>query len=755
MESLHNVSLFPKLYQYAIVACDIEQIYSGVKSGQWAGPVNAVRAAYKAGNKKEAERLKGNLAGFTPSGTFEGGHRAGQLRSYNQLVGLDFDHVGDLSTLSAKFRTLPTTLVMFVSPSGQGLKVFVQVDSPVTRHAVAYRYVAEAYEQAGGVASDPKCKDISRCCYVSYDPDAWYNPDAEVFHVPDSPEAASLTPIADFARQYLERHPAIEGCRNQTVYTLGCEANRRGFAEADTAHVCRLLLQGEGFPEAEIKKALHSAYQGNTDEHNTSGTRCGHFTDTCGHSAVRDAQPLTGLSEEEGETLREQTPVFPQEVYDNLPPLLTEALEGYDSPRERDMALMAAIGVLSTCLPGMWGRYKDHDYHANLYVIDIAPAASGKGCIDDMRHLADRWDELLRIESERHEKEYLQALEEWELKKTEARRQHKVPDMADVPVKPTACHFLIPAQLSKAKLLIHLADNGKTGCLIVDSEIDTLVTAARQEYGLFDDILRKAYHHESAGSSKKGDNEFIRADHPCLSIVLGGTPAQFSRLIPNAENGLMSRLLLYTCRTSPVWQDVSPREGSPESRSQRIARLAGTVEQIASRLREHPLRFSFTRGQWAALNKRYKQLLEEAGQFCPEEFQSVVKRHGLMQFRIGMLFTGLTLGASEEALPGYCTCNDSHFRAAEAIATLCLEHSRLLMTQLRPADDHPELTLPFKFRDVFDRLPASFTSQEAYALGTAYGLNERTVRRFLKRISPLYIKRVNKGIFLKNTPPAA
>ena len=755
MERQHNVSLFPKLYQYAIVACSIEQIYTWIKSGKWAKEIDRIRKAHAAGNKEEVKLLKGELAGFTPSGTFLGGHRAGQIRSYNQLVGLDFDHVKDLATLSAVFRAMPETLMMFVSPSGEGLKVFVRVDSTAARHPTAYRYVADVYERAGGVASDPKCKDISRCCYVSYDPEAWHNPEAAVFHIPDTPDAISLTPVATFAQQYLERHPAIEGCRNQTVYNLGCEANRRGFSEEETARVCRLLLRDESFSDAEIAQALRSAYQGNTDEHNTSQKANGHFTDTTDTRCISAAPPLSGISDEEGETLREQTPCFPLEVYDNLPPLLREALEGYADARERDMALLSAIGVLSACLPGMWGRYKDDDPLANLFVVIVAPAASGKGCIDDMRHLADRYDLLLRIESERREQEYLQALEDWELKKQEARRLKQTLKVSDAPVKVSACHFLIPAQISKAKLLVHLADNGIGGCLIADSEIDTLVSANKQEFGLFDDLLRKAFHHEPVGSSKKGDNEFIRVDRPRMSIVLGGTPSQFTRLIPNAENGLMSRLLLYTCRTSPVWQDVSPREGVGESRSQRMARLSEAVEQIACRLREHPLRFGFTRKQWRTLNDRYRKLLEEAGQFGPEEFQSVVKRHGLMQFRIGMLFTGLTIGADPEALPGYCTCSDAHFTAAEAIARVCLEHSRLLMTQLHPADDHPELTFPFKFRDVFSRLPESFTLQDAYALGTAAGFNERTVRRFLKRINPTYIRKINKGLYQKTTAPAA
>ena len=58
---------------------------------------------------------------------------------------------------------------------------------------------------------------------------------------------------------------------------------------------------------------------------------------------------------------------------------------------------------------------------------------------------------------------------------------------------------------------------------------------------------------------------------------------------------------------------------------------------------------------------------------------------------------------------------------ALAITLCCLEHSRLLMTQLRAPQDQPELTLPLKFRSVYDALPSSFTLSEVYRLAALEG----------------------------------
>ncbi|MFQ6927504.1 MAG: hypothetical protein ACLRS8_04470 [Parabacteroides merdae] len=67
----------------------------------------------------------------------------------------------------------------------------------------------------------------------------------------------------------------------------------------------------------------------------------------------------------------------------------------------------------------------------------MAPAANGKGCINDMRHPADLYEELIKTETGQAEAEYMQALEEWEQKKAEAHQKHRSVVVKDAP-KPAA-----------------------------------------------------------------------------------------------------------------------------------------------------------------------------------------------------------------------------------------------------------------------------------------------------------------------------
>lgn len=725
----HSISFFERLYLPSSKPCTLEEIIILIRTHRWEYPIVAYRTALAAGDKEECRQQKKQLPGFTPSGLFEGGHRANQLVTYSQIAGLDFDHVADPEGLAARLRGQPSTLALFVSPGGQGLKVFVAVDTGSDEHPAAFAAVAAHYERLAGLFCDRACKDISRCCYVSYDPEAYYNPEAEVF----SP--SSVVPAQVFVHDWLRSHPALEGNRNQTVYRLGCEANRRGFSYEETAAFCTPLLTAPDFTEEEIRQALSSAYQGNSEERST-------LPATLGTEAALTAPPLIS-----GEELRESTSFLPAGLAADLPTILSEAIRFYTDPRERDMALLSACTVLSACLPGVWGVYNRKRVYPHLFTVEVAPAANGKGCINDMRRLADRYASLIENETKRKEEAYRQAQEEWELKKATAHRKGKAVQMAEAPQKESTCYFLIPTQITKAKLLVHLADNGEIGGLMADSEIDTLISASRQDYGQFDDLLRKAFHHEPVASSRKTDNEMIRIPRPRLAVLLAGTPGQFPRLIPNTENGLVSRLLLYTCRSKAVWQDVSPGEETVDFESH-LDRLSEKIEDVALLLRKRRLQVRLTVRQWEELNRHFGRLLNESDVFGSDDFLSVVKRYGLITFRLCMIFTALDAASLDYGVDERF-CSDLHFRAAMAITGVCIEHSRLLMTQLQADTETPELSCPDNFRKIFDSLPEQFSLSDLYPLCQSAGIGERGVRRYLSRLQPAFITRVARGAYRK------
>lgn len=94
------------------------------------------------------------------------------------------DHELDIWQLKKKLRDDPRIELLFTSPGGDGMKaLFVLKDriSDSGYYALFYKAFclkfAEQYQL--GSAVDTKTNDVSRCCFVSYDADAYYCRQAE------------------------------------------------------------------------------------------------------------------------------------------------------------------------------------------------------------------------------------------------------------------------------------------------------------------------------------------------------------------------------------------------------------------------------------------------------------------------------------------------------------------------------------------------------------------------------------------------
>ena len=113
----------------------------------------------------------------TFSGTFT--KRCDQaLVQHSGLLALDFDHLKQVPELAGKLLKDPyfETQLLFTSPSGQGLKWVIGIDSAEHGHATAFqaiqRYVQETYQ----VEVDSAGKDVSRACYLPHDPNVYLHP---------------------------------------------------------------------------------------------------------------------------------------------------------------------------------------------------------------------------------------------------------------------------------------------------------------------------------------------------------------------------------------------------------------------------------------------------------------------------------------------------------------------------------------------------------------------------------------------------
>lgn len=100
------------------------------------------------------------------------------LISHSGLLTIDFDHISDLQQLKKQLLQDEyfETELLFVSPSGDGLKWIIPINISEASHQNFFQaianYIKEVYQQE----VDKSGKDISRACFLPHDPKAYINP---------------------------------------------------------------------------------------------------------------------------------------------------------------------------------------------------------------------------------------------------------------------------------------------------------------------------------------------------------------------------------------------------------------------------------------------------------------------------------------------------------------------------------------------------------------------------------------------------
>jgi hypothetical protein len=709
---------------------ELNTILDEIKNGKFINEVNAVRQLYKAGNKTEGDLKKKKLQGFTPSATFNTVRKAHLAENYTHFIILDLDKLteSELKRVSNLATLAPYTYSSFVSPSGNGLKILVRVDTDLEHHATAYNQVAEYYEQALEIDLDRSGKDVSRLCFYSYDPQLFLNTESLIFNVnkeyvlnvePIIETKEALTSVTkeiisedalfqnavDFTNK---KSTYSSGNRNNFIHLLACNCNRLGIKVTEAEN---LIKKHYDLDVKEIEASLRSVYQNNLHEFAKYANLTNHTT----------------KKENDEEEFLKSTPTIPQSVYDTLPAVLKDGSNAFETPRERDTFLTGALAILSGCLPKVTGVYGQRTVYPHLFVFILAPAASGKGALQSSKALADKYHERTKNASVKAQKEY--EVEMREYKKRHSGKKSLAPSDEEPPVEPPFQVVFIPANTSNAKIYTHLGCNNGGG-IICETEADTLGVVFKQDWGSYSDMLRKAFHHERLSVSRKTNNEYIEVDNPRLAVALSGTPKQVFNIIASAEDGLFSRFAFYTFKTESKWRSPSPYD-SNINLTEHFASLSMRVLDIIDFLEESPTEVNLTKEQWDRFNPIFEKHLFYINAFVSEDAESVVKRLGLILYRFCMIFTTLRkFENAEDTLK--MICSDSDFNNAVALVDVFLQHSILMFNNLPKQEGAvaPVIKNTNK-KQLLEALPNEFKRAEAIELAVKYKMKPRTCDLFL------------------------
>lgn len=111
------------------------------------------------------------------SGTFNKKNKDGLIK-HSGLICLDFDNVPNREKLREKLLADPniTTILLFVSPSGNGLKWVVPIDLNVASHQEHFTALENYISTQYNFQIDKSGKDVARPCFLPFDPECYYNP---------------------------------------------------------------------------------------------------------------------------------------------------------------------------------------------------------------------------------------------------------------------------------------------------------------------------------------------------------------------------------------------------------------------------------------------------------------------------------------------------------------------------------------------------------------------------------------------------
>lgn len=114
--------------------------------------------------------------------------------AYTQYFIVDIDHISEkglvLDTLRDKIKHDSRTMLCFVSPSGDGLKVMFRLSDKCYDagiYKVFYKLFLSLYSQQYDLQQviDSQTCDVARACFMSSDVNAYFNPNAECINITD------------------------------------------------------------------------------------------------------------------------------------------------------------------------------------------------------------------------------------------------------------------------------------------------------------------------------------------------------------------------------------------------------------------------------------------------------------------------------------------------------------------------------------------------------------------------------------------
>jgi len=247
----HNVTIFQNIRDTDTPFFrDVHVILERIKDGAGATK-DLVKRIRLEKRKPERQELKKQLPAICFSGTFNKRTDA-SLIEHSGLICLDFDGYDKQKELLQDKESLSKNkyvFSVFISPSGNGLKVLVKIPADAENHTMYFNSLEKYFNSP---YFDKTSKNLSRVCYESYDPLIAINENSSIWDTIEEPEYTEVSktrdkatiPITDenkiveiLVKWWEKKYPMSEGQRNTNAYVLAMAFNDFGINKSLASYV--------------------------------------------------------------------------------------------------------------------------------------------------------------------------------------------------------------------------------------------------------------------------------------------------------------------------------------------------------------------------------------------------------------------------------------------------------------------------------------------------------------------------------------
>lgn len=374
--------------------------------------------------------------------------------------------------------------------------------------------------------------------------------------------------------------------------------------------------------------------------------------------------------------------LIPEHVFQKAPRLIRDFQGIFLGAQERQVAFVSFIAILSGVIKNVVGIYNGMTLYCNLLFFLVGPYGSGKGAMGYAYRAALSIHKKLREQAEadmqQYEEdklEYEAALAAW-TKNGEGEKPKK-------PEKPNLLTLFLPGNSTKAKVMKILINNLLMPLIMFETEGSTVADMWSTSMGNSSDIFRKALHNEPCSQARSTDDSHYEVKHTILSCLFSMTFDQLLQLVPNAMNGLLSRILVLLTQATPTFENVFDSakeryEAETDKIGERVMQLYESLDSIGS---DKPIRVDLTSSQKARFLSVYHELKNDSFENVGEETAGDIHRQAVMCFKVCMILS--TVRAFEEGhMREVITCTDDDFECAMGLMDVLRKHALVVYERM-------------------------------------------------------------------------